>query len=100
MAEFLKSSVTWAAAGHIPAYQPIVESAEYKKLTPQAHYANAADIINYDPDAWFTGSGSNFQNYFAENIQNVLLGRTAPEVGMNGFMDRINNLLAKPNPVA
>lgn len=100
VAEFLKSSVTWAAAGHIPAYQPVVESPEYKELSPQAHYANAADIINYDPDAWFTGSGSNFQNYFAENIQNVLLGRTKPEVGMNGFIARINSLLAKPNPVA
>ncbi|GAA2104820.1 extracellular solute-binding protein [Microlunatus panaciterrae] len=99
VAAMLKSSLKWAGAGHIPAFSPIVDSAEYKKLVPQSHYANAADIINYDPVAWFTGSGSNFQNYFAENIQNVLLGQVEPKVGMEGFIARINSLLAQPNPV-
>ena len=29
----------WAEAGHIPAFQPVVQSAEYQALVPQAHYA-------------------------------------------------------------
>lgn len=98
VANFLKSSFKWATAGHIPAYKPIVESAEYKALIPQAHYAEAADIINYDPEAYFSGSGSDFQTYFVDNVQGVLLGTDTPEVGMQGFIDRINVLLAKPNP--
>lgn len=99
VAALLKGSINWAQAGHIPAYQPVVRSAAYKELMPQAHYAGAADIINYDPRAWFTGSGSDFQAYFADNIQNVFLGRTAAKDGWDSFVKRLDTLLSKPNPV-
>ncbi len=99
VAQLLKGSLNWAQAGHIPAFQPVVRSAAYKELMPQAHYAGAADIINYDPRAWFTGSGSDFQGFFAENIQNVFLGRTAAKNGWDSFVRRLDTLLSKPNPV-
>jgi multiple sugar transport system substrate-binding protein len=99
VAAMLKGSLDWAEAGHIPAYQPVVRSKEYGALLPQAHYAHAADIINYDPQSWFTGSGSDFQKYFAENVQNVFLGSLKPAAGWDAFISRINALLAKPNPV-
>ena len=99
VASMLKGSLSWAEAGHIPAYQPVVKSKEYAALDPQADYANAADIINYDPEAWFTGSGSDFQSYFAENVQNVFLGRDKATDGWDAFMKRINAVLAMPNPV-
>lgn len=98
VARMLKESGTWAQAGHIPAFLPVVDSAEYRAL-PQSSYADATEIINYDPEAYFTGSGSDFQTYFAENVQTVLLGRTEPAAGMAGFMDRVDSLLSKPNPV-
>lgn len=99
VASMLKGSLSWAEAGHIPAYQPVVKSKEYAALKPQADYAQAADIINYDPVAWFTGSGSDFQGYFAENVQNVFLGRDKAADGWDAFMKRINTVLAMPNPV-
>lgn len=99
VANMLKDSFAWAQAGHIPSYNPVIESAEYQDLVPQSHYADAAEVINYDPEAWFTGSGSNFQNYFGDNIQNVLAGRTSPQEGIRGFVERINTLLAKPAPI-
>ena len=99
VASMLKGSLSWAEAGHIPAYQPVVKSKEYAALKPQADYAHAADIINYDPEAWFTGSGSDFQSYFAENVQNVFLGRDKAADGWDAFMKRINAVLAMPNPV-
>jgi multiple sugar transport system substrate-binding protein len=99
VADMLKGSLSWAEAGHIPAYQPVVESPEYKKLVPQSHYSNAADIINYDPEAWFTGSGSDFQSYFAENVQNVFLGTVKAKDGWDAFVERLDTLLAMPNPV-
>lgn len=99
VSDVLKGSLAWAEAGHIPAYQPVVQSAEYKALMPQAHYAGAADIINYDPQAWFTGSGSDFQSYFAETVQNVFLGRDKASVGWDAFIKRLDTLLSKPNPV-
>lgn len=99
VSDVLKGSLSWAEAGHIPAFQPVVQSQAYRDLTPQIHYANAADIIAYDPEAWFSGSGSDWQTYFAEHIQNVLLGRDKAAAGWDGFAARTNNLLSRPNPV-
>ena len=59
----------------------------------------AAENLNYDPQAWFTGSGSDFQNFFAENVQSVLLNKTDARAGFQGFVRRLNVLLSKPNPV-
>ena len=86
VSDVLKGSLSWAEAGHIPAYQPIVKSQAYRELTPQIHYANAADIITYDPESWFSGSGSDWQTYFAENVQNVLLGRDKAADGWDAFV--------------
>lgn len=99
VAAMLKSSGTWAQAGHVPAYLPVVESEEYQAL-PASRYAGVTEILNYDPEAYFSGSGSNFQTYFADNIQTVFLGRTDPREGMTRFMERVDSLLLQPNPAA
>ncbi|MFC7374952.1 extracellular solute-binding protein [Brachybacterium sp. GCM10030267] len=99
VAYVLQNSLNWAGAGHIPAYTPVVESPEYAELTPQAHYADAIDHLVYDPPAWFTGAGSDFHNYFGNDMQNVWARRTDPLDGWNAFVARINALLQKPAPV-
>jgi len=97
--DLLKNSLQWAGAGHIPAYRPVIDSPGYAELLPQAHYAYAAEQIEYDPVAYFTGSGSDFQTFFGENMQNVFLGRLDPEAGLDAFIAKIDALLAKPNPL-
>jgi multiple sugar transport system substrate-binding protein len=99
VAELLKDSFLWAEAGHIPAYTPVTESPKYAELKPQADYVEAAQILNYDPEAWFTGAGSDFHVYFAENVQGALLSGDDPEAAIAGFEARINKILAKPSPV-
>jgi multiple sugar transport system substrate-binding protein len=100
VAEILKRSVKWAdGGGHIPAYQPVIKSAEYQALKPQSNYAGIPAYVNYDPDVWFAGAGSDFQNYFAENVQNVYLGSGDPAAGFDGFVKRLNVLLDRPQPV-
>lgn len=100
ISDLLHSSFSWAEAGHIPAFLPITQSPEYADLVPQAHYADAADKLNYDPPAWFSGSGSNFQGYFAEYIQGVLLAGEDPAPAFEAFIGRVNTLLGMTNPVA
>ncbi len=99
VAGILKDSFAWAEAGHIPAYLPVVNSPAYAELLPQAHYADAVENLNYDPQAWFTGSGSDFQTFFAESLQSVLLDKTDARAGFQAFVRRLNVLLSKPNPV-
>jgi multiple sugar transport system substrate-binding protein len=99
VAEILKRSVKWAGAGHIPAYQPVVKSQEYLELKPQSNYVGIPAYVNYDPDVWFSGAGSDFTSYFAENVQNVYLGSGDPAAGFDGFVQRLNKLLDRPQPV-
>jgi len=99
VAAILKDSFDWAGAGHVPAYLPVTEDPAYAELSPQANYAEVADIINYDPPAWFTGSGSDFQSLFAENLQPVLLAGADPQAGIDRFRAAVDELLSKPNPV-
>jgi multiple sugar transport system substrate-binding protein len=99
VAEILKRSVKWAGGGHIPAYQPVINSPEYQELKPQSNYAGIPAYVNYDPDVWFSGAGSDFQRYFGENVQNVFLGSGDPAAGFEGFVKRLNVLLDRPQPV-
>lgn len=98
VADMLKGSFGWAEAGHIPAYLPVTESAAYADLLPQAHYAEAAEHVVYDPPAWFTGSGSNFQSEFGSAVQGVLLSGDDPAAAIDRFESRVNTMLAQPNP--
>ncbi|MGX9348348.1 extracellular solute-binding protein [Microbacterium sp. KNMS] len=98
VADILKGSFDWAGAGHIPAYLPITESPDYADLVPQAHYANAAENVAYDPPAWFTGSGSNFQGDFGASVQDVLLSGGDPAAAIAAFQARVDSMLSKPNP--
>lgn len=99
VATVLKNSISWAEAGHIPAYGPIVDSPAYAELIPQVNYAEAAEQVVFDPAAWFSGSGSDFQTYFAESLGGVFLGRDDPREGMEAFVRRLEILLNRPNPL-
>lgn len=98
VADILKGSFGWAEAGHIPAFLPITESPKYADLIPQAHYAEAAEHVVYDPAAWFTGSGSTFQEEFGAAVQGVLLSGDDPAAAIDRFESRVNTMLSKPNP--
>jgi multiple sugar transport system substrate-binding protein len=98
VADILKGSFDWAGAGHIPAYLPVTESSDYADLLPQAHYAQAAELVKYDPAAWFTGSGSRFHAEFGAAVQNSLLRGDDPAAAIARFRDRLNGQLRSPNP--
>ncbi|MBC7590342.1 MAG: extracellular solute-binding protein [Salinibacterium sp.] len=99
VADMLKNSFDWARAGHVPTYLPVTEDSKYASLDPQADYVDITEIVNYDPVAWFSGSGSDFQNIFGQNVQGVLLSGADPAAGIRGFVQQINTLLSKPSPV-
>ncbi|MBC7276384.1 extracellular solute-binding protein [Nocardioides sp.] len=99
VADLLKGSYDWATAGHIPAYLPVTESADYAKLTPQSHYAEVAQQVSYEPEAWFTGSASNFQSEFGAAIQPALMTGKDAAAAVDAFRARVNRLLKTTNPV-
>jgi multiple sugar transport system substrate-binding protein len=85
----LDQGMTWAEGGHIPTYLPTFNSAEYKALTPQSNYAGAADTVAYDAEAWYSGSGSTFENTVGGQFGLVLQGLVSPEVGLATAHDQL-----------
>ncbi|MFI9583498.1 extracellular solute-binding protein [Streptomyces sp. NPDC052236] len=100
VAQMVKQSLTWASAGHIPAYQPVLARPEYAALNPQSSYAEAGKVAVLDPPNWFAGAASNFQNRMCQPLQSALLGNTSAEKAVRQMVREANALLHQPNPVA
>lgn len=98
LAGMLENSLAWADGGHIPADTTVRESAAYRALVPQSHYAGAIDHAVFEPEAWFTGSGSDFQSRLGEVLQGCWLGGASPEQAVSGLVDRLNAALATQPP--
>jgi multiple sugar transport system substrate-binding protein len=95
----LDQSLTWAKGGHIPAWQPVAQSAEYKQLKPQSNYAAAAQAAVYDPPAWYSGSGSNFEIITGSAIASVRAGQKPPEPALQGMISGLQTYAKTPSPV-
>lgn len=93
----LDQSATWAAGGHIPAWLPYRNSPQYAKLTPQSNYASAADAAVYDPDAWYSGSGSDFEIIMGGTIGAVMGGLASPSSGLSQMRSKLQ-VLADTKP--
>jgi multiple sugar transport system substrate-binding protein len=96
----LKDSLVWARGGHIPAYLPVADSAAYKHLLPQAHYAAEAKHVVYDPPAWYSGSASDLELTAAgPRFQAVLQGHLAPAKALSEFTASVKKLISTPPPM-
>ncbi|UFU02883.1 extracellular solute-binding protein [Ruania suaedae] len=97
VAAFLQGSLDWAQAGHIPAYRPVTETEAYAELDPQRDYVSAGEIAALDPQAWFTGSGSEFQRQAGFSIQNAILGQD-PAQAAQDLVAYVEEKAAEPDP--
>jgi len=95
----LDQSMTWAQGGHIPAWLPVAQSDEFKKLLPQANYAAAADAAVYDPPGWYSGSGSDFEIIMGSAIGAVEAGQMAPDAAITQIRSKLATLAAAASPV-
>jgi multiple sugar transport system substrate-binding protein len=95
----LDQSMTWAAGGHVPAYLPTLDSSEYESLEPQADYASAADVAVYDAPAWYSGSGSNFENIVGAQIGLVQQGLSSPKAAISSIRSQLQSYASTANPL-
>jgi multiple sugar transport system substrate-binding protein len=99
IASLVKQSLNWSEGGHVPAYKPVFDSAAYKKLSPQSHYAEAATRVVVDPAAWYSGSGSNLEAQAGTAFQPVVTGAASPQQGLASFRTALEKLVKVPPPV-
>jgi multiple sugar transport system substrate-binding protein len=95
----LDQSMTWAQGGHIPAWQPVAQSAAYKALKPQSNYAAAADAAVYDPAGWYSGSGSDFEIIMGSAIGAVEAGQMSPDAAIAQIRSKLSTLAGAASPV-
>jgi multiple sugar transport system substrate-binding protein len=95
----LDDSATWADGGHVPAWLPVQQSAEFKELRPQSNYVQAAFDAVYDPAGWYTGAGSDFQNAMGGVITNVLTGRVRPQQAVDDMRASLKTFSTSLPPV-
>ena len=95
----MEQSVTWAKGGHIPSYLPTLSSAAYKALEPQASYAEVADYTVFDSLAWYSGSGSSFENIVGSQIALVQQGLASPAQALTSIHTQLDPYLSAANPL-
>ena len=95
----LDQSLTWAKGGHVPAYLPTLESQAYKELKPQSNYATAAERVVYDAEAWYSGSGSNFENTIGAQIGLVQQGLATPQQALATTRDQLTTYARTKSPL-
>ena len=76
-----------------------MDSADYKSLEPQSSYASAADTAVYDAEAWYSGSGSTFENIVGAQIGLVLQGLANPEDGLASAHDLLTTYANTKSPL-
>lgn len=95
----LDQSLTWAKGGHIPAYLPTLNSQAYRDLEPQSNYAAAADTVVYDAPAWYSGSGSTFENIVGAQVGLVQQGLASPAAALENARSQLLSYANTPTPL-
>lgn len=95
----LDQSYAWAKGGHVPAFLPLRNSQKYKALEPQADYAPAADRAVYDPQAWYSGSGSTFETIVGAQFGLVQQGSQSAAAALKSASDQLQIYLRTPSPL-
>jgi multiple sugar transport system substrate-binding protein len=95
----LGNSIIWAEGGHIPAWLPVRHSAAYRRLRPQSNYESVADRAVYDPPAWYSGSGSDMENYAGAAIGTVMQGSLTPQAAVQEMRQSFETLSKETVPV-
>jgi multiple sugar transport system substrate-binding protein len=95
----LEQSEVWADGGHVPAWLEAQKSEEFRQMKPQSNYTEAAFNAVYDPAAWYTGAGSDFQTAMGSVIASVLTGGIDPQAGVAAMESSLKNFSTARPPV-
>ncbi len=100
---FIKSMMdqgkTWAEGGHVLSYLPVLESPEVQALKPNDDYAVAADRGVYDDPAWYSGSGSNFEEVVGSQIALVMQGISSPADAVSTMRAQLGTYAGTADPL-
>ena len=88
-----ENSLMWATAGHIPAYAPVTESAEYGEMEPNATYARLAENTVFDPPSVVAGVASPLYDAVGNYIEPSVNGQLSAEEALQMFADDLQSAM-------
>ena len=89
---FNQHSLEWAGGGHIPAYLPVQDSAEFKALKPNSDYASLAKTAVFDPVSIYAGVASPVYDAAGNYMIPALNGEIAPADAAKKIRDDLQAL--------
>jgi multiple sugar transport system substrate-binding protein len=96
----LRNSLDWAAGGgHIPALSAVANSPEYLAEKPVSNYREAAQVVEFDPEAYFSGSGSTLMSRAGQSLQGVTSRALTPEQGADDLIGWLDSQLTLGSPL-
>jgi len=87
-----KNSLFWATAGHIPAYRPVTESAEYKAMEPNATYSPLTANMIFDPRTPKAGVAGPIFDVMSTYFVPTLNGEMEPAAAVESIKKELNAL--------
>lgn len=75
---FNERSLDWASGGHVPAYLPVQERAEFKTLKPNSEYVSLAKTAVFDPVSVLAGVASPVYDAAGNYVLPAMNGEMAP----------------------
>lgn len=96
----LRNSLSWATGGgHIPALSAVAESPEYVSEQPISNYREAAQVVEFDPEGYFSGSGSTLMSRAGQTLQGVTSRALTPEQGADDLIGWLDQQLTLGSPL-
>ena len=87
-----KNSLAWAAAGHIPAYNPVTASDEYKSMQPNATYSPLTANMIFDPKTPLAGVAGPIFDIMSTYFVPTLNGEMEPAEAVEAIQDELNDM--------
>jgi multiple sugar transport system substrate-binding protein len=85
-------SLFWATAGHIPAYNAVTESAEYKTMEPNATYSPLTENMIFDPKSPLAGVAGPIFDVMSTYFVPTLNGEMEPAEAVDEIKYELNDL--------
>ncbi len=84
-----KNSLTWASAGHIPAYNPVVASPEYQEMEPNASYSALVDTAAFEPCSTIAGVASPVYDAAGNFLEPAINGQLPADQAVPMFIEEL-----------
>jgi multiple sugar transport system substrate-binding protein len=87
-----KNSLFWATAGHIPAYGPVTQTAEYAAMQPNATYSSLTANMIFDPKTPLAGVAGPIFDVMSTYFVPTLNGELDPAEAVTSIKEELNGL--------